>query len=363
MASPPSSVVITSGFGEPRVVAPGEAIPLFVIGRTVERWTASDPDVVSIVPDGYHQRLVGKAPGTVTVVAVGDGFEARETFHVADLSKVRAVELVIETKGHEPNVFRLRVFALYEHFYRRDVTGEPGAAWSSSDEGVARFDAASPGTLRGVGEGSVRASVTFGGCTDEREVYVSGGVLSAIDAPVAFGTFLVGVSKWLDVGRQSTDTGWSYEGRGAVFTASPADMVEITTRDGRSVARGLRAGRVTIAARYGTLRREREVEIAERDLRLKPLRNNAAFAPKVLVVGHSVEVYAAIDADVSIDEELNIAWSSSSDELLQVVGKGSCVVATGMRPGDAKVVARFLPNGDTRELAFCVCEEPEINWY
>jgi hypothetical protein len=243
------------------------------------------------------------------------------------------------------------------------VTEEPGVEWSASDDLVARFDAAAPGTLRGVGEGGVRASVAFGGCTHSRDFHVAGGVLSAIDAPMDSGEILVGVSSWLTVGRVSTDGGWSHTGEGAVFTASPAGMVAITTRDGRSVVKGLRAGRVTIGVRWGSLYRAHEVEVRSRELRLRPLRHSGSGPAEDLVfLGDQLEVYARLE-EWNIDEELNFTWSSSPEGVLELDARGSYAVAKGVGVGHAKVAVHFAPTGQTEELSLRVEEVPEINWY
>ena len=132
--------------------------------------------------------------------------------------------------------------------------------------------------------------------------------------------------------------------------------------------RGLRAGSATITVQLGTLRASKAIEVREaRNPRFGRIDVHAAddrSGLDLLFIGQQSEAHCYLRDDIgSIDNCLDIVWSSSSPDVLSLIpGEEGALTVKALAEGNVILRVECKPLGATQERALRVAERPHIEW-
>jgi uncharacterized protein YjdB len=287
--------------------------------------------VASVDPDGLVTG-VGSGEATITV-------EHRDKSAVAYITVTGTSELIgIEVTPCPARLskggwLQLSVWADYSDGSRLEVT--PGTGYSSSDELVARVDAAGRVTADGAGQATITAS--FGGFEDTCSVQVDDRILTAIDLQPDAAGMVVGEDLPLLVlgtfndGSQDDLTGAF---TGTTYSSSAPTVVTVSP-DGMLSA--LSAGEAVIEATNSGLSDSSPVNV------IGPELESIDVEPEVLQLsaGDSANlvVWANYSDSTRRDVTSDATYRSSDTSVARVSAGGAVTAVAG--PGDATVTASY----------------------
>ena len=333
-------------------------------------WTTSDETIAAIRPKGTSHEIVGLRPGAVSVHGTGGAHHCVETFHVVDPASVKSVGLGIDHSATQaPNRFQLVAKAFYEHQCWQVITADTETAWASSDESIARL--APSGLVLGQTDGDARISIAFKGCSAHLDVHIEDGVLAVFSQDLFNDTARVGVTTSIFPYFWATVRNWHPRSGAVTLSAEPVGMVELAnvhSDSDRWTWRGLRAGSATITVQLGTLRASKTVEVREsRNPRFGRIDVEAAddrSGLDLLFIGQESAAYFDLrDDHGSIDNCLDIVWSSSSPDVLSLIpGEEGALNVKAIAEGNVILRVECKPLGVSQERALRVAEEPKIEW-
>jgi hypothetical protein len=365
---------ISTGYNEPRAFLAGERGSLLIRGAPAgsgeaSQFTSSDLRVVTIEPDGHLAALHAHAPGHAVITWRSGDQRAELTIEVVDPKRIHHLELALGAGVHPRGSVRLTVHAVHARGLRTERTAEPRVRWTSSAPALGRFDPAEPGLLRlSDAEGLLQLSAELEGHAGQATFLAGDGNVHQLGEISVYGEpLVVGLATWLGVERRSALAGSTFDGRGATFSVLPPDAAELFEHDGRTAIVARRAAPLTVVARFGPLRREREQPCVAAPIALTPMRD-AGDAPFVVTAVTTDSATRELSTSLKVQgvsafapEELNITWSSSSPEVMRVVAHGATAKAEPLTPGTAVIRAQ-LRSGAAVERQYEVTEAQPFNF-
>lgn len=297
-------------------------------------WTTSNAAVVT-VSEGH---LVAVGPGTATITAKCNGFEA--TAQV----EVRNPLTGVSVNEKELNLAKGDKFQLVAERVPADTTSSSRISWNSLDNKVVTVD--QTGLVTAVGTGSTEVKVSCGAFSQTVKVTVTAPLLGISFDTDDIAIDLGGKSK-LELIKDPIDT------TDTTPTEWSSSDESIVTVDENGNIEGIAHGRAVITAKVGQFKAMIAV-IVNAHIESIEIINDTIDENRTIELykGQSTELSVVFKPDVFV-EARTIKWSSSAENIVKIENG----VITALAPGQAKIKAETV-NNITDEITVTV---PYVN--
>ncbi len=286
-------------------------------------WTSSNEKVA----DAIKGTIKGYGAGSAKITATYGTKSVTIDVDVDLTSKLSADKQSVFLRMDSTNTEDIVLTASYPDSLDKTVTDT--ATWTSSNEKVATVF---KGKITAVGSGSTTIKATHSGKTVEIAVDVDTARyldIAGVEDKVSMSLADSNKTKKLVVNAEYIDGSTEFVTTKATWTSSDADIVYVS--NGELIA--YKTGTVTITVAYGgkTVKFTVNVDVADKyemDKKKASVAVGGTFAAKVF----------AVFGDISKDVSEDATWSSSSDKIAEVDGKGN---VTGVATGKATITAKI----------------------